>query len=249
MRYANTKLSATDANAALDLIQQSLDCKNNQDFLILIDKLRNLLIFDHARCACVDRTKFITHKMKAVKFITFFPKEWETRYDEKDYVVKDSVALWAVRHSGLFYWDDARKRFNTDKAMRITNEAATMGLVDGWVYTRKGVRASDCAFISLAGKTMKKNDRHKALLNNTLPHLVEALKRISTANNDLCPQLTPRENQVLRWIAEGKTAWEISVILNISHRTVEFHTRNILSKFDAVNSQQAVAMAMSRNII
>ena len=61
--------------------------------------------------------------------------------------------------------------------------------------------------------------------------------------------LSKREKEVLRWIAEGKTAWEISVILNISERTVSFHTSNILAKLNAVNKTHAVALAVSESIL
>jgi DNA-binding NarL/FixJ family response regulator len=43
-------------------------------------------------------------------------------------------------------------------------------------------------------------------------------------------ELTARENEVLRLLAQGQTDREISVSLVISRRTVETHVRNILAK-------------------
>lgn len=54
--------------------------------------------------------------------------------------------------------------------------------------------------------------------------------------------LTPRECEVLAWIAEGKTNPEIAVILGLSHHTVKRHVEDILQKL-AVETRTAAAVA------
>ena len=44
------------------------------------------------------------------------------------------------------------------------------------------------------------------------------------------PQLTPREQEVLHWVSQGKRNNEIALILGCSHRTVEKHLEHILAK-------------------
>lgn len=61
--------------------------------------------------------------------------------------------------------------------------------------------------------------------------------------------LSPRELNVLNWIKEGKTNWEISQILNVSSETIKTHVKNICSKFDVENRSQAVAMGIKLNLI
>ncbi|MEW7980957.1 MAG: helix-turn-helix transcriptional regulator [Candidatus Sedimenticola endophacoides] len=56
-------------------------------------------------------------------------------------------------------------------------------------------------------------------------------------------QLTEREIMVLRWTAEGKTSGEISSILDITERTVNFHIANAMVKLNAVNKTAAVIRA------
>lgn len=63
------------------------------------------------------------------------------------------------------------------------------------------------------------------------------------------PVLTKRELECLRWLAEGKTNWEISKILSISERTVIFHINNCMSKLDAKNRVQVVTNAIRAKII
>ena len=52
--------------------------------------------------------------------------------------------------------------------------------------------------------------------------------------------MTRREMECIRWAAEGKTSWEISQLLSISQRTVDFHLANCISKTNSVNRQQAI---------
>jgi LuxR family quorum sensing-dependent transcriptional regulator len=61
--------------------------------------------------------------------------------------------------------------------------------------------------------------------------------------------LTEREREVLVWIAQGKSAWEIGEILNISERTVHKHAQTCMRKVGAVNRTQAVAVALRGSLI
>ncbi len=62
-------------------------------------------------------------------------------------------------------------------------------------------------------------------------------------------KLTAREIEVLRWVANGKSAWEIGEILHITKRTVDEHVQTAVRKLGAVNRTHAVALALSDGII
>jgi DNA-binding CsgD family transcriptional regulator len=61
--------------------------------------------------------------------------------------------------------------------------------------------------------------------------------------------LTKREREVLTWVAQGKSAWEIGAILDITKRTVDEHAASAYRKLGAVNRAQAVAIAVRDRII
>jgi DNA-binding CsgD family transcriptional regulator len=61
--------------------------------------------------------------------------------------------------------------------------------------------------------------------------------------------LSSREKEVIEWLQQGKSSWEISSILKISERTVNFHVGNILRKLDVVNRAQAIAVAARFGLI
>ena len=63
------------------------------------------------------------------------------------------------------------------------------------------------------------------------------------------PRITEREIECLQWASIGKTAWEISVILSISERTVGFHLANAAVKLQANNRTHAVSTALKKGLI
>ncbi len=61
--------------------------------------------------------------------------------------------------------------------------------------------------------------------------------------------LTPREREVLAWVARGKSAWEIGEILDITKRTVDEHVQTTVRKLGAINRTHAVALAIRDDVI
>jgi DNA-binding CsgD family transcriptional regulator len=63
------------------------------------------------------------------------------------------------------------------------------------------------------------------------------------------PKLTPRELEALRWTMDGKTAWEVGVLLGITERTAVLHLNNAMHKLGCVNKHQAVLKALRLGLI
>lgn len=77
-----------------------------------------------------------------------------------------------------------------------------------------------------------------------------ALRVLLPAEQQLeAPKLTPRELECLRWTMEGKTAWEVGGILNISERTAVLHLNNAMHKLGSSNKHQAVLKALRLGLI
>jgi DNA-binding CsgD family transcriptional regulator len=56
-------------------------------------------------------------------------------------------------------------------------------------------------------------------------------------------QLSPREVECLRWVAQGKTDYEISIILGCSHAGIRYHLTRASERLGAMNRAQAVFRA------
>ena len=62
-------------------------------------------------------------------------------------------------------------------------------------------------------------------------------------------KLSPKEQEILTLIAEGKTTKQIAHQLYISTRTVETHRVNIMKKLDAKNAAEMIKIAVSLNLL
>jgi predicted ATPase/DNA-binding CsgD family transcriptional regulator len=88
-------------------------------------------------------------------------------------------------------------------------------------------------------------------LDQTVEHMLteaetpEALSGSSVASG---PSLTPREIDVLRLVADGRTDREIAAQLFISHHTVMRHVSNILNKLGLESRSAAAAYAVRHNL-
>jgi DNA-binding NarL/FixJ family response regulator len=99
----------------------------------------------------------------------------------------------------------------------------------------------------------------KGSLRNELMETIRAVhagqKRVSSqvaaeiAAHSTDQALTPREVDVLRWVARGKANKEIAAQLSLTEETVKTHIRNILGKLEANDRTHAVAIGIKRGII
>jgi DNA-binding CsgD family transcriptional regulator len=83
-----------------------------------------------------------------------------------------------------------------------------------------------------------------------LPHFHLGLCRSWAAEPvpaDSKPQekLTKRQVQILNWVQQGKTNFEIAVILGVSPLTVKNHLQKLFKRLDVHNRTQAVAKRLA----
>jgi DNA-binding CsgD family transcriptional regulator len=76
-------------------------------------------------------------------------------------------------------------------------------------------------------------------------YVYDTYRRVSGGNAVADFQLTPREIECIHWAAQGKTSWEISRILSITERTVNFHLSNSMQKTGSANRQQLIRNCMN----
>ena len=62
------------------------------------------------------------------------------------------------------------------------------------------------------------------------------------------PRLTPRETEVLRLVAKGLAYKQIARRLTISHRTVQNHVQNTLTKLQLHNRVELVRYAIDQGL-
>ncbi|WP_233374334.1 helix-turn-helix transcriptional regulator [Roseateles cellulosilyticus] len=113
-------------------------------------------------------------------------------------------------------------------------------------------------FASQDGPTLAALSSRLELL---IPHIHGAWQRVQAVERDVglpgAPQapvvraagVTLREREILGWLREGKSNQQIAEELGISALTVKNHVQKILRKLGAANRAQAVAQAMSLQLL
>lgn len=61
--------------------------------------------------------------------------------------------------------------------------------------------------------------------------------------------LTPRETEVMTWVARGKSSADIAVLMSTSERTVNFHVNNVLQKLTVGSRTQAAVRCAQLGLI
>lgn len=77
----------------------------------------------------------------------------------------------------------------------------------------------------------------------------QALIKSTQQPPPLGQDLTPREDEVLHLLVQGKTNKEIGQDLHISLATVRLHVSNILAKLHVTNRTEAVSVALQQNLV
>ena len=61
--------------------------------------------------------------------------------------------------------------------------------------------------------------------------------------------LSAREAEVLFWLGEGKSDWEIGEILRVKPKTVNYHVENTKKKFGVNNRIQLIRFAVREGLL
>lgn len=77
----------------------------------------------------------------------------------------------------------------------------------------------------------------------------KVVSRMSQPQHTLSVSLTPREHEVLEWMATPNTYRQIAKQLSVSEETIRSHAKNILEKMKQPNRAQAVLAAMRLGLI
>jgi len=75
------------------------------------------------------------------------------------------------------------------------------------------------------------------------------LRELRRAAADPLAQLTPRETDVLKGLAQGRSNREIARALSVSEETVKSHVSSILAKLGLADRTQAAIFALQRRLV
>lgn len=238
-----------DAILLIELISCAVLCESENDLIAVAEHLKKILPFDSAACslASISPQKTIT----PISIVNInYPEEWIGLYVEHQYYEQDPIYLENFKHFRIQEWKETYKRYGAPKIFLSTAE--DFGLRNGYTHGVRNHTGNIGSLLSLSGTSIECCERSVTILDIVLPHFHQALLKIAErqGHQRSAPQiLTPKQLEVLRWVGQGKSNWDISRILNVSANTIKFHMTEIFRKLDAVSRTQAVAIALEQKII
>ena len=121
--------------------------------------------------------------------------------------------------------------------------------VDGLLPKASGVRTIARAIETIAegGRVLAEDQQREAV--HELGELVRMARRGSAPEAGDRASLTPRELEVLRLLADGRTIRQTASAIGISPRTVESHVTKLHRKLGVRTRMQAIARAVSLGYI
>lgn len=81
------------------------------------------------------------------------------------------------------------------------------------------------------------------------PSVMEQTSQIADTSSKSAKLLTPRQSEVLSYVAEGMSNKQIAYKMNVSEATVKLHINALLRAIGATNRTQAVIIAQKRGLI
>lgn len=231
-----------------EIIKVSLSIANEQEFNDWrINKLNKLLTHDLMICSSGDFNQnnlnhdIASHgnKQKVVD---------ATSSRILNQVMIKLYKTWEMNSSRWFMLDYLDENFPDNSIFNIPELQKYNGksMVVYGVRDIGNVTASLYVFFS---KSTKFDIEHYSM-GMLMPYLDSALRRIKSIQPIKevlsLPLLSPREFQIMEWVDNGKTNYEIGKILHISPNTVKNHLKKIYLKLNVTSRAQAISILVRK---
>ena len=182
-----------------------------------------------------------------------WPEKWTKISDARDFSSRSPVLAQARRRVAPFTWDEINARRRLTAAEReFWGVVRECGWSNGFVVPVHGPQG----YFSYVGMGTRERDldlsterRGWLYMTAILAHERCHALYDAFAPNERHLALSGRELECMRWVADGKTDWEIGMILKISSATARFHVDRARRKLDAVTRPQAVARLVARGLL
>ncbi|WP_337267847.1 helix-turn-helix transcriptional regulator [Oryzifoliimicrobium ureilyticus] len=187
-----------------------------------------------------------------------WPAAWLQQYAEKNYAKNDPLMRHLPTVDRPFRWRGVLSKLNDgvrySRVNKLIKEAARYGLEDGYVFPIHGSHGIIGRF-TIAGKPIDLTQLEISLFDAAAKAAFWTITELNNAEPPKHPReiseawLTPRQAEILNYLAEGMTSIEIAERLHISTHTVDWYMTGLQGKLNARNRQHAVALAFRHGLL
>jgi DNA-binding CsgD family transcriptional regulator len=170
------------------------------------------------------------------------PAEWREHYSSENFFQRDPAVRHSCRTILPFDWESSPCDPETEREwLEVLQRGRDFGVQKG-IAVPVPSPSGMIGAVWVGGPHFDEREVHKPLLHSLGLHVFHRLEHFLGRRMQRKVRLTDREREILAWVSEGKTAWEIGCILNISQRTVEWHIEQACKRLGAANRLQAIAI-------
>jgi LuxR family quorum sensing-dependent transcriptional regulator len=181
--------------------------------------------------------------------INEWPRGWYERYLRAGHYRHDPCVSLSRTATAPFLWSIVTQPGMQSQSRVVMDEAREFGLREGICIPIEDANLGP-AVVTLAGEEIDLAPVARCTVHVLARHAYRAAARLVLRSpGQMAHALSRREREILQWFAEGKTAWAISRILNISENTVNTHMRNMRQKLNTSNAVHTVTEALRRREI
>ena len=239
-------LSMREMGDLLSLSQNSLQCWTEEQMKNLVLGLKKMIGFENACCTQVNLPDTFLERTPEVAFLNIgYPDSFLDVYFENRYHLIDPVLCTTLMLLSPVTFRSVEQHTRSSKSIMLARD---FNMKNGWAHCMVDPKSLRCTVFFMNGPQPDTSIRAQRIIEYIIPFYSLAYTRVIHKNGPVHP-LTPKEIEVMKWLKEGKTSWEISMILNCSKRVVDFHVTNVKAKLGCVSRAQCVAKAAECGII
>ena len=179
-----------------------------------------------------------------------YPASWMNRYLQMGYVHIDPVVREGFLRTLPFDWSELKIQSAAEASFLA--DALAHGIGPHGLCIPVQSKHGHRALLSISFSRSEKEWMN--FIKTTQPTLIQIANRIhrrvvSEVFGEDRPHLAMRELECLSWVARGKEATDIAIILNISSHTARDYLKSARYKLDCVTSAQAVSKAVKLRLL
>ena len=155
---------------------------------------------------------------------------------------------WLQTRRPVYYQSGRDDAIFPEEWVKVFNTYHLRNTVGHAIADRNDVVGNYFLFARLEGEV---GEVHAHVLELVTPSLCLAVNRVlATEENDedfpgaVRALVSKKQRDILQWIYQGKTNWEISKILDIKEETVKYHVDQAMTKLKVKTRAQAVGRAL-----
>ncbi|WP_222612723.1 helix-turn-helix transcriptional regulator [Undibacterium rugosum] len=231
-----------------DQLNKLLDAQSESQWATTLQTLADQLGFERMLFGVVPHK---AQPLESAFLISNYPTEWRAVYHSQNMHHVDPTVSHCLQSALPIIWGPAV--FRGVQLQQFYEQACSFGLRSGVTLPVHG-RSGEFGMLSFVTDVSHCEDsRVETLADLTLlrDYVLESSRKFTLTQTPAAGSvmLTARELECLKWVAAGKSSWEVSRILGRSEATVNFHMANIMRKFDVSTRQQAVVKSIAAGLV